>query len=160
MSEFIIHVDQQHFTVNTDDLSSLDLHKISTTQFHVLKDHQAHHVELVHANMLEKTMTMMVNGNNYTIKIEDAYDTMVTKMGLYEVTETKSNNIMAPMPGYIVEMMVAAGDTVEKDTPLFVLSAMKMENIILSDGTGVVKSIAVKKDESVDKGQLIIAMEA
>lgn len=160
MSEFIIHVDPQHFTVTSDDLASLDLHKIAPTQFHVIKNQKSYHVALVQANMLEKTMTITVNGNNYPIKIDDAYDTMVNKMGLFEVTEAKSNNIMAPMPGYIVEMLVAAGDAVEKDTPLFVLSAMKMENIILSDGTGIVKSVEVHKDDSVDKGQLIISMES
>lgn len=160
MSEFIIHVEEQNFIITSDDVTSLDLHKISNTNFHVLKNHQAHDVQLVQANMLEKTMTITVNGNNYNVKIDDEYDTMVTKMGLFEVTESKSNNIMAPMPGYIVDIMVNAGDTIEKGTQLFVLSAMKMENVILADGHGVVKSIEVKKDDSVDKGQLIIEMEA
>lgn len=160
MSEFIIHVDQEDFTVTTDDLSSLDLHKTSTTNFHLLKDHKSYDVELVHANMLEKTMTIMVNSNTYLVKIDDAYDTMVAKMGLFEKTEAKSNNVIAPMPGYIVDIMVQAGETIEKDTPLFVLSAMKMENVILASGHGVIKSIAAQKDEAVDKGQLIIEMEA
>ncbi len=159
MSEFTIHVDQQDFTVTTNDLSSLDLHKISNTHFHVLQDHTSYDVELVAKNMLEKTMTIRVNGNKYQVKIDDAYDTMVTKMGLFEKTEAKSNNVMAPMPGYIVDIMVQAGDAIEIDTPLFVLSAMKMENVILSDGSGVIKSIAAQKDEAVDKGQLIIEME-
>jgi len=67
---------------------------------------------------------------------------------------------MAPMPGYIIDIMVNAGDPIEKGTPLFVLSAMKMENVILSDGKGIVKSIEAKIDDSVDKGQLIIEMES
>jgi len=99
------------------------------------------------------------NGNSYNIKIDDQYDTMVTKMGLFEETEAISNDIKAPMPGYIVDIMVAAGDVIEEGTPLFVLSAMKMENIILSAGKGVIKSIEVKVDDSVDKGQLIIEIE-
>jgi biotin carboxyl carrier protein len=159
MNQYYIHVDEQDFTVTRDDLSFLDLHKTTPTHFHLLKDHQSYHVELISANMLDKTMTIMVNGNSYNLKIDDEYDTMVAKMGLLEKTEAKSNNIMAPMPGYIVDIMVSAGDAIEKDTPLFVLTAMKMENIILSDGIGVVKSIEVKKDDSVDKGQLIIEME-
>jgi biotin carboxyl carrier protein len=160
MSEFIIHVDQDSFTVTTDDLKSLNLHKTSASSFHLLQDHKSYDVELVEKNMLEKTMTIRVNGNNYQVKIDDEYDTMVTKMGLFEKTEAKSNNVMAPMPGYIVDIMVQAGDAIEKDTPLFVLSAMKMENVILSDGSGVVRSIAAQKDEAVDKGQLIIEMES
>jgi biotin carboxyl carrier protein len=160
MSTYNIHVDQQSFSIKTEDLSSLDLHQISTTNFHVLKDHQAFDVKIITESFLNKTMSITVNGNNYQVKIDDEYDTMVSKMGLFEKTEAKSNNIEAPMPGYVVDIMVNAGDSIENGTPLFVLSAMKMENIILSDGKGVVKSIEVKKDESVDKGQLIIEMEA
>lgn len=160
MSEYTIHVDQQDFTLTTDDLSFLDLHKVSATHFHLLKDHKPYDAELVAKNMLHKTMTIRVNGNNYQVKIDDEYDIMVTKMGLLEKTEAKSNHVMAPMPGYIVDVMVQAGDTIEKDTPLFVLSAMKMENVILSNGSGVIKSIAAQKDEAVNKGQLIIEMES
>jgi len=160
MSDYNIHVDEQSFPVKTADLSSLDLHQNSTTKFHLLKDNKAFNVEIIASNMLEKKMTIAVNGNSYNIKIDDQYDTMVTKMGLFEETEAISNDIKAPMPGYIVDIMVAAGDVIEEGTPLFVLSAMKMENIILSAGKGVIKSIEVKVDDSVDKGQLIIEMES
>jgi len=36
---------------------------------------------------------------------------------------------------------------------------MKMENIILAQADGTVKRVAIKKDDAVDKGQLIIEME-
>ena len=36
---------------------------------------------------------------------------------------------------------------------------MKMENILKSDGEGVVKSIAIEKEQVVDKGQLLIEFE-
>jgi len=80
-------------------------------------------------------------------------------MGLLTSTSQKINSVKAPMPGLIIDVMVAEGQTVSEGTPLLVLSAMKMENIILSQGAGIVKSIAVKKDDSVEKGQLIIEME-
>ncbi len=160
MSTYTIHVDQQEFTVSTKDLSKLDLHQTSATNFHLLKDHKAFKVKLLAENMLDKTMTMSVNGNKYLVKIDDAYDRMVAEMGLLEKSESKSNDFMAPMPGYIVDVLVKSGDSIEDGTPLFVLSAMKMENTILADGKGVVKSVEVQVDDSVVKGQLIIAMES
>lgn len=159
MSTYTIHVDQQDFTLSTGDLSALDIHQATATDFHLLKDNKAFKVKLIAENMLKKTMTISVNGNLYAIKIEDTYDMMVKKMGLLEKVEALSNNIKAPMPGFIVDILVKAGDTIEDGTPLFVLSAMKMENVILSDGKGVVKTIEVKKEETVVKGQLIIEME-
>jgi biotin carboxyl carrier protein len=159
MSTYTIHVDHQDFVIKTEDLSALDIHQNSATDFHLLKDNQAFKVELIAENVFEKTMTISVNGNRYDIKIDDAYDTMVKKMGLLEKIEALSNDVTAPMPGYIVDIMVKAGDIIEDGTPLFVLSAMKMENVILSDGKGVVKKIEAKKDDTVVKGQLIIEME-
>ena len=160
MSTYKITVDQQEFPIKTDDLSMLDVHKISEENFHVLKKNQAFKVEVIRQNLLEKRMTLAVNGNWYEVKIDDTYDMMVSKMGLFERVESKSNNIKAPMPGIIVDVLVNAGDTIEDGTPLFILSAMKMENTIISDGHGIIKSIEVSKDDAVDKGQLIIEMES
>jgi len=42
---------------------------------------------------------------------------------------------------------------------LLILSAMKMENIILAQADGIIKSINVKKEDAVDKGQLVIEIE-
>lgn len=160
MSTYTINVDHQEFMVNTADALALDVHQTSDIDFHLLKDNQAFKVTLLEKSSDEKTMTIAINGNNYTVNLNDEYDTMVAKMGLLEKTEAKSNNIMAPMPGHIIDIMVKAGDCIEEGTPLFVLSAMKMENIILSDGKGVIKSIEAQKEASVVKGQLIIEMEA
>jgi len=160
MSSYTITVDQQDFPIKTDDLSALDVHKISKEKYHVLKDNKAFGIELISRNLLDKTMTLAVNGNRYHVKIDDAYDMMVSKMGLFEKTESKSNNIQAPMPGIIVDILVQTGDTIEDGTPLFILAAMKMENTIISEGNGVIKSIEVKVNDAVDKNQLIIEMES
>ncbi len=64
--------------------------------------------------------------------------------------------IKSPMPGKIVKVKVKVGDTVEVGTPLVVLSAMKMENEIKSEGNGTVTKVAVKEDDLVKDGQLLI----
>jgi biotin carboxyl carrier protein len=104
-------------------------------------------------------MTLEVNGNNYALSLADEYDLMVDKMGLLTAKNHKINNIKAPMPGLIIDIMVAVGQNVVAGTPLVVLSAMKMENIITSPGEGIIKSIEVEVKDAVDKGQLIIEME-
>lgn len=160
MSTYNIHVGDQLFNLDKDDATALDMDQVNNTTFHVLKDKKAFQVEVVSNSDFHKISTIAVNGRNYDIKIDNSYDIMVAQMGLLEVSEAKSNNIMAPMPGYIVDIMVSPGDSIEEGTPLFVLSAMKMENVILSDGKGIIKSIEAQKDDSVTKGQLIIEMES
>lgn len=43
-------------------------------------------------------------------------------------------NIVAPMPGKIVRVLVSEGDTVEDDQPLVVMEAMKMEHTLRASG--------------------------
>ncbi len=69
-------------------------------------------------------------------------------------------DVKAPMPGLIREVLVSPGDHVEPGTPLIVLEAMKMENEIRSAVQGTVKLITVKKQEAVEKDQMLIEIEA
>jgi biotin carboxyl carrier protein len=63
------------------------------------------------------------------------------------------------MPGLILDINVTEGELVAEDTPLLILEAMKMENVITSPREGVIKSITVKKGDTVDKKQLLISYE-
>jgi biotin carboxyl carrier protein len=60
------------------------------------------------------------------------------------------------MPGLVVNILVAEGDTIAKGDALLVLEAMKMENIIKSPGEGVVKKININKGQAVEKNQVLI----
>ena len=51
--------------------------------------------------------------------------------------------VVAPMPGRVVRVLVAAGDTVEARQPVVVVEAMKMENELRSPKAGRVKDVAV-----------------
>ncbi|QCW98696.1 acetyl-CoA carboxylase biotin carboxyl carrier protein subunit [Aggregatimonas sangjinii] len=159
MSEFTVHVDDEHFELSATSIQSLDLQQITYDRYHLLHDFQAFDVQVHRMNVLSKTATISVNGNRYDVKIDDVYDRMVEKMGLLAHTSQKVGNIKAPMPGLILDIMVQSGDAIEEGTPLLVLSAMKMENVLLAEGEGVIKSIEVEKGDAVDKGQLIIEME-
>lgn len=159
MENYFITVDGEELIIERDASNALDLIKVDTDNFHVLQNNQAYDVELVDADFLNKTMKVLVNGNAYALKIEDSYDQMVKRMGLLANTAQKLNNIKAPMPGLIIDIMIEAGQEIVEGTPLIVLSAMKMENIILAQGDGIIKSIEVKKDDAVEKGQIIIEIE-
>lgn len=70
----------------------------------------------------------------------------------YEVT--------APIAGLISAVHVAAGDKIRPGQQLFVIEAMKMENIIYADNEAVVKSVHIKAPSSVTAGQLVIEFES
>jgi len=57
--------------------------------------------------------------------------------------------VTASMPGNVLRFMVKAGDKVTRGQTVVILEAMKMENSITSDYTGVVKRLLVKEGSSV-----------
>ncbi|WP_300021740.1 acetyl-CoA carboxylase biotin carboxyl carrier protein subunit [uncultured Maribacter sp.] len=159
MSNYLITVNKEELQCSTNDVDSLDSILVNENTLHVLDKNSAFDVEIIHSNFLNKTITLSINGNIYDVKLEDEYDQQIKKMGLLAVTTQKLNEVKAPMPGLIVDVLVDVGQEVLEGTPLLVLSAMKMENVILAQGEGVIKSIEVEKDDAVEKGQLIIEME-
>jgi len=63
------------------------------------------------------------------------------------------------MPGSVIEIRVNEGQTVDKGTPLVVLSAMKMEMIVQAPISGTVKKIYVEKGMKLEGEDLIITVE-
>jgi biotin carboxyl carrier protein len=67
--------------------------------------------------------------------------------------------IVAPMPGRVVRVLVAAGDDVEARQPVVVVEAMKMENELRSPKSGRVKDVAVAAGASVEAGRVLMVIE-
>ena len=146
------------FSVSAEDADNLDFVKIDDNNFHVLRGGKSFRAELVEADFHNKTLHLKINGNQFSIKIADQYDQLVEKMGLSAVVSSKVKDIKAPMPGLVLDINVSAGQEVNKGDKLVILEAMKMENVIKSEGEGVVKEIHVEKGATVDKGQMLIEM--
>jgi len=67
--------------------------------------------------------------------------------------------IFAEMQGTIMETMTKQGKKVKKGDSLFVLEAMKMENVITSPIDGVVKTFNITKGQAVKKDDLLVEIE-
>ncbi|HEY8514160.1 MAG TPA: biotin/lipoyl-containing protein [Candidatus Binatia bacterium] len=70
-----------------------------------------------------------------------------------------SREVKAVMPGKVVTILVSVGDQVERDQPLLVLEAMKMENDVKSPRKGTVKEIHVAAGQAVETGELMVTLE-
>lgn len=103
--------------------------------------------------------TIMINGVWHSFTVETPIS-LKRRRFLERQGETSSIvSIEAPMPGKIIDLLVEEGSEVKEGEPIIILEAMKMQNEISSHVTGVVKSISVKKNDSVMKDDVLIDIQ-
>ncbi|NSM56596.1 acetyl-CoA carboxylase biotin carboxylase subunit [Wolbachia endosymbiont of Atemnus politus] len=66
--------------------------------------------------------------------------------------------VKSPISGLLVKLHVNVGDQVEVGQPLFVVEAMKMENIICAESEMVIKNIPVQEGKNVQIGDVILGL--
>lgn len=133
-----------------------DKMKIQEGYFHILHQNKSYRAEVVSADKSTKTFTFKINGKIYVVDIKDKFDLLLEKMGINSAAAGRVNHIKAPMPGLIIDLKVKVGDVVKLGDQLLILEAMKMENVLKSQGEGTVKSVRVKKGDTVEKGQVLV----
>ncbi len=133
-----------------------DLLRINDFQYHLLFDNKSYNIDVVKLNPDEKTIVLKVNSVKFNLQLKDKYDELLHSLGLDKLTSKKLNDIKAPMPGMVLNILVKEGDNVKKGDALLVLEAMKMENILKSPTDGIIKKITAIKGVAVEKNQILI----
>jgi len=133
-----------------------DMVRISDRTFHVIHKGKSYNAELTGINRDEKSCSVKVGSNIYSMQMTDQFDELLHQLGMDNLKATKVSEIKAPMPGLVIRILAAEGDEVEKGGNLFVLEAMKMENIIKAPADVKIKTIKVKSGEKVEKNQVVM----
>ncbi|MFI1773181.1 biotin/lipoyl-containing protein [Thalassobellus citreus] len=118
------------------------------------------------------TIQLEVNGTKYSVKMKEEIKarktpTLVRKPSKAAPVEPVKVNpsssaktkISAPIPGVILSLNVKVGDTIKENDQLLVLEAMKMENNIVSEKSGVVTAVNVAVGQQVLQGEVMIELE-
>ena len=69
------------------------------------------------------------------------------------------NKILSYLPGTILDVFVKEGQKVKEGHPVVILEAMKMRNKVNMPSAGVIKTVNVKKGDSIPKGFLIVEIK-
>jgi biotin carboxyl carrier protein len=139
-----------------DQLVAVDIASVGTSQFHVLHNQQSYNVEVVDFDATAKTAEIKVNGNTYSVTSKDQFDILLEQLGFNHLNAGAISDLKAPMPGMVLKVFVKEGDAIQKGENLFVLEAMKMENIIKAPADATVKAVKIKAGDKVEKGQVLI----
>ena len=133
-----------------------DIKQLNDLLYHVINENGSYNAEVVSFDREAKTAEIKVNNNIYTLTAKDQFDVLLDKMGLSNLMAAKISEIKAPMPGMVLKVLVEEGAEVKKGENLFVLEAMKMENIIKSPADVTVKTIKIKPGDKVEKVQILM----
>ena len=87
-------------------------------------------------------VTIRVNGVVQALQVLGPQQLLLESMGMSANVETQEKHVESPMPGKILQVMVATGTEVDEGDPLLVLEAMKMENVIRAPRSGVIAGVA------------------
>ena len=69
-------------------------------------------------------------------------------------------DIVAPMPGAVLEVLVTEGDRVERNQTVVLMESMKMELVITASRAGVVRRVSVEPGQQVDRGMRLLELGA
>jgi len=153
--DFEIDNNNEGLLVNHEPVNA-DMKQINASAWHIINKLQSYNAEVVSFNVAEKTAEIKVNNNIYTVNAKDQFDVLLDKLGLSSLNNAKVSEVKAPMPGLVLKVFVAIGDEVKKGDNLFILEAMKMENIIKAPADVTVKAVKLKPGDKVEKGQVLL----
>ncbi|MBB4609153.1 acetyl-CoA carboxylase biotin carboxylase subunit [Sphingomonas yabuuchiae] len=111
---------------------------------------------------IAKTRTgfkLTTRGASHTVRVLPARAAPYAQHLIEKVPPDLSKFLIAPMPGLLVRLDVAEGNSVEAGQPLAVVEAMKMENILRAAKSGTVKTISAKTGDSLAVDAVILELE-
>ena len=106
------------------------------------------------------TVEFSIDGSWYKADVKDEQQLLLDKLGFKSASVASEGKLNSPMPGKILDIMVAEGDEVTKGQPVAILEAMKMENELKSPVDGTVVKIVAEVGQSVEKKTPILEIEA
>ncbi|MFT6735329.1 MAG: 3-methylcrotonyl-CoA carboxylase alpha subunit [Polaribacter sp.] len=99
----------------------------------------------------ENEIVIFKNAMSWSFQIKD------NKQSLVEQEEC--TNLSAPMPGTVIEILVEVGQEIEKDQPIVIMEAMKMEHTIKAHRPLVITDVLYSPGDLVEDGAELVAFE-
>jgi len=145
----------------TADLSGrryhLDLHQIGEDGFLLFESGRVFEFHINRHHGSKNMFDVAIRGNNHLVTVIDP-----RRLRSDEAADKHhhgSAEIIAPMPGKVVRVLVEVGQEVEAGVGLVVVEAMKMQNEMKSPRAGAVVSITVNAGDTVEAGTLLAVIE-
>ena len=154
---FLLDVNAGQYTFQLTDADNITLNDSDVNNQIILDNNKSKLVSVKEVNHELKRYQIQIDGRTYQVQILDAVDQQILKMNLKSKKSNQLKELRAPMPGLVRQVNVQVGDQVDSGDALFILEAMKMENVLKSPVNGLVSDLFVKPGESVEKNQILLS---
>jgi biotin carboxyl carrier protein len=146
--------DRWRITLDGEPLDA-DAVQIAPNIFSILLRGQSHEIRVTPSP--NGTLTLQTGLEEFTAEVVDPRAWSGRRHSALEAEGRQQ--VVAPMPGKVVRLLVKAGDTVEAGQGLLVIEAMKMQNEIRSPKSGVVERLLAQEGQAVNAGEILAWVE-
>ncbi len=144
--------DGDHWQISIDDRAvDADAFEIAPGIFSILLNGKSYEVRATPTPT--GALSLQTAHQEFTAEIIDARAWRGRRHGAIEAEGRQQ--ILAPMPGKIIRVLVQTGEKVEAGQGLLVVEAMKMQNEIRSPKSGTVERLLVKEGQPVNAGEIL-----
>jgi biotin carboxyl carrier protein len=116
-----------------------------------------HSRELVLERDGDKTFVSL-DGERIEVRVQDEVSRALSAFAGVETSG--ASEILAPMPGVVIDVPVAPGDEIEAGQAVVVVEAMKMQNELTAETEGIVESVQVAPGDTVNGGDVLVVLKA
>ena len=108
----------------------------------------------VRVERLGSQLRVIAGGREFSVLLQDEREWRRNRAGSVEAEGRQQ--VLAPMPGKIVRVLVSAGDSVRAGQGLLVVEAMKMQNEIRTPKSGTIDRVRVVEGQTVNAGEVVV----
>jgi biotin carboxyl carrier protein len=124
---------------------------------YILWKNRKYPVEIVRSR--QNKYEILFNDISYTFTVETPFSLQRMKVLNNQKSKIEQENVKAPMPGKIIDVLAREGSDVHRGEPLVVLEAMKMQNEILSPVNGKIIKVTAKTNTNVMKDDVLVEIK-
>jgi biotin carboxyl carrier protein len=101
---------------------------------------------------------LWIDGHRYNVEALDERARAIRDLSGANTRPAGPAPLVAPMPGLIVRVNVQVGDHVQSGQAVIVMEAMKMENDLRTQSSGIISGVRVKPGDAVEKGAVLVEL--
>ncbi len=101
---------------------------------------------------------VLLRGKQFSVTVDDEREKRMKLAAGQEAVSERSVTLLAPMPGLVIEILVAEGQEVQEGDVLVILESMKMQNELRAPRNGTVSQIQTQLNDNVERKQALLVL--